>query len=180
MGDLNENLSYRVPSRLCVGPTDLSLPFPHGGTALGIIHSLELRFITRYDEVKAFEYGGEVVVGVDCGFYGILGTLLKQCEDDALATIFPYTAIGVSGHRVVEHPGETEGKLASNRAITLLVSPYNPDHPGILLPQAIPLLELPATLKFAVIEQLAVPAFFRAQRGSGAGSAVKVGRLEDL
>ena len=48
----------RIPGRLCVGPTDLTTAFPHGGTALGVTRALEFRFGYRTYNATAEEFGG--------------------------------------------------------------------------------------------------------------------------
>lgn len=170
----------RVPGRLALDPTDLTLPYPHGGGALGFVREVELAVSIRRVELDAEEYGGEPVDVLYAGATWGLAALLRQWDPDALARIFPAGHVGVSGDRVIDHPGAVRaGTLMAATAVRMVFSPDDPAAPGVLFRRAVPLVAEQAALALALASPLEVPVVFRALRPA-VGEAVEVGRLADL
>jgi hypothetical protein len=48
----------RERGRVCVGPSNLSAAYPHGGTGLGLIRDIEFQPGIRNREIAAEEFGG--------------------------------------------------------------------------------------------------------------------------
>ena len=151
----------RVPGRLAVDCTDLSLEWPHGGTGLGSTAGCTLtRFGGSYPiTVEAF--GGEPVEYLEEGAVYGLGCVLRTWNDDMLQTMFRNTVEGqVSQRRLIKEPSTVRaGNWMSPRARVLVFTPEGSTHaedanqpdtdaPFIVLYRAIPLVEDTAELYF--------------------------------
>lgn len=171
----------RAPGRLCTGPTDLSLAFPHGGTALGVMRAVAVRTGVRTISVTAEEFGGEVVEKVFGGESWMLVAILRDFDRDVLASVFPNSSVGtVSQERKLTGPGTLRpGHLLSSRAVALLFSPDAPDAPAVYLPKAIPILADGMELGLAYAEPLEVMVGFQAIRNATKGS-YQIARLQDI
>lgn len=152
---------------LCSGPTDLTLPFPHGGTALGEVRDMEFRWGIRTRFVTAEEYGGQIVAGIPyVGQSDVLACVLRTWDDDALAAVFPYTAVGVTGHRAIKVDVKTDvvraGGLDTARVAKICFSPSSPDqHRFIVLHRAMPLVDESARLQLRLDEEIGIAVVFR-------------------
>ncbi len=172
-----------VSGRLCHSPTDLAAPFPHGGTALGVVRDVKFRLLGRTRPIRAEEWGGLAVdyLGTDQG--AVLGFILRSWDNDALQAVFADTAAGGSGKRVVRGRATTEGCRAggklSARARKLLFSPDDSHDPGFLVSKAIPLPEENAELRFLLPEEIGIPVLWHCIP-DGSGNLYQLGRLEDL
>lgn len=178
-GDTTEIL--RVSGRLCVGPTNLSQTFPHGGTAIGISRRCALRLriaqhdvdYEEFDEVGETIRGGQRVVG--------FSALLRQVADnDVLNAIFPDTSVGASTKRVVNIPGSARaGALGSSVAVKLLFSADLSTDPSIIIYRAIPEIVEEDEVASSVLQEMVWSVRFKAIRDAS-GRTAKVGRLGDL
>lgn len=155
-----------MTGRLCSGPTNLTLDFPHGGTALGEVRDMEFRWGIRTRLVTAEEYGGQVVEGIYAGETDVLACVLRTWDDDALAAVFPYSAAGNTGHRAIKADVKTDvvraGSLATARAAKICFSPDSPDqHRFIVLHRAMPLVDESARLQLRLDEEIGIAVVFR-------------------
>lgn len=146
--DLNAVLY--APGRLCIAPTNLALPFPHGGTALGTCGSIEVVHAVGHHDIEAEELGAMVVQSVVTFEAFMLSGVLRDLDADALATIFPNTRTGTltkapgirhwldaetAGQSSVIRPGST----IAGRGVKLLFSPLDPDRVrGVIFYRALP------------------------------------------
>jgi hypothetical protein len=172
----------RLGGRLCSGPTDLSLAFPHGGTALGMISEAIFQPNLQRAQITAEEFGGETVDVVVMAETVILGCLLRGVDSDAWTTVWEDTTAGSSsGEPVVDYPGSTRaGTLGSARAVKILYSPDDlQNDPAILLYSAIPILDETAELALSISQEMVVRVVFQGIR-DGSGNVYQIGRLEDL
>lgn len=177
----NARAVVHAPGRLVVGPTDLALAFPHGGTALGLSAEVTFRPGLRGRSVRAEEFGGETIEVVYAGESAVLGALVRGWDADAVNRVWLNSTVGVSGERYVEYPGTTRaGTLGSARSVVLLFSPRDADRtPGVILYRALPLVDQAAALQFAFRRELVVAALFQGIRDA-TGRVYRAGRLEDL
>ena len=90
--DLAEVLS--APGRLCIGPTDLSAAFPHGGTALGSVREVELGRTYAWYDVTAEEFGQIVVERFLTHEACFIRGILRQYDPDAVGALFPNVRTG--------------------------------------------------------------------------------------
>lgn len=172
-----------VPGRLAVGVTDLTIAFPHGGTDLGSVQSIELEVTREAETLRTMEFGTEVVEVVDLGQTYTIAAALRGWDEDALNIVFPSTTelAATSGRRFVSFPGASRaGALLSASSVVLAFSPDDPEtYPGVLFHRAIPLTEESATLSLALRTEGTIGVVFRAIRSVG-GRAASVGLLADL
>ena len=174
--------SLRVAGRLCVGPTDISLPFPHGGTSLGVVADVVLRINQVLRPIDAEEFGGEIVDDLIGPQNPVVGFLLRGLENDAVEKLFPASVVGgVTGDRVIREPGGLRaGRLASTNATKLLFSPRQTAiHPAAIFFNAYPLFEETAELRFTITDDIGFPMIFRATR-DGTGRIYEIAKLADI
>lgn len=157
----------RIPSRLCINPTDLTIDYPHGGVALGELRSLIFRPDVGTEYVTAEEFGGQAVEAVYTGESAVLAVALRNFDGATLAAVFPNASTGVAGGPLIamDVTGDSVrgGRLRSAAAVKLYVSPNAIDvDPGLYLPRAVPLVERTAALRWGWPEEWTVPAMFLA------------------
>ena len=87
MASANPRTTAKVFSRICINPTDLSLDFPHGGTALGMGAEIEFRPQHRDGLVTAQEFGGENIEVIEGAERAIVGAIMRGIDDDAFKGI---------------------------------------------------------------------------------------------
>lgn len=171
--------------RLVKDPTDVSLPFPHGGTEFGLVRNGVFRFGKVYHEVPAEEDAGvitEVLSGADGG---VFAAVLRSYDVDALGVVFPDTIVGATtGDRVIKGrvgAGSVFSGLAlSANAIVLGFSPDAVDsHPHIVLYNAIPMLEEAAEILLGPDDEFGIAVMFRAAPDSSR-RLYDVGRRADF
>ncbi len=183
MADADITQVLRVPGRFCSAPTNLSAAFPHGGTALGIIHHAAARRIGRYDFVRAHEFAGEVVEVVEGGADWVMAAMVRQYDNDAIAAIWPHTGTGgTSSDKYIEYPGSTNraGTLLSTNAFVLMFVPNDTtNHPCVLMRRAVPMIEETAELRLSVLYEFATPVVFACLRPAS-GQAVEIKLKEDI
>ena len=133
----------KFPGKLCVNPTDLSTPFPHGDTSLGVVRNIEFDPGFRYEDVTAEEFGGEVVESIATYQGCILAATLQSFDGEALRNIFWNTEEGtVSGRRGVREFATATNRAGfqlSGRSAVLCFSPNDVDKaPMLLIRRALP------------------------------------------
>lgn len=150
-----------VPSQLCIGPTDLSIAYPHGGTALGRVRAMIWRPGFRYTPETAEEFMGATVRSFYSGEAGVLAVILREWDTDAIKTCFPVTAVGaVTGRTVVEGDVGTDGKRGGTVELTasvVYVSPNDIKAPGLLLYGALPMIDESMALAHRINEEVGFP-----------------------
>jgi len=155
-------LIKRIPARLAYGVTDLSIDFPHGGTALGDVVLIEFDFGFTAEYITAQEFAGQRVEALYTGPGAVLGCAVRDGDKDMLAQIFPGAATGAAGGQVITAGAASAtmrpGQLLASRAQVVYVSPKAIDtDPGLLLYRAMPLVAETARLRFAWNQQHSVP-----------------------
>lgn len=171
-----------VPGRLSFGPSSLVAPYPHGGTALGIVRAIAARPNILHHAIEAEEYGGETVEYVSArdGAW-TLAAILRSYDDDAVSKLFPNTSIGtVSQRRLVSQPGAVRtGRLMSGSSIVLVFTPDSSDERMLVLHRAIPMVEEAVLLTMAQAIPLEVGVVFAGIRNA-AGKSASWGMREDI
>jgi len=181
VGTTDVSQVLRVPGRLCINPTDLATAWPHGGTGLGVVGSIVLEPTSTYQRITAEEFGAEVVDVLDLGETWVLGALCRAWGDNTvLSTLFPSTATGASGDKVVNYPGSYRaGTLRSSASVKLCFTPRDNRNPGLLLYKALPLVEEASRLRLGAFNELTIPVLFIGIRDSSARQ-ISIGVLGDL
>lgn len=173
-----------VPGRICVGPTDLSAAFPHGGTAWGATRGVVLLPQIRHGEVPYDALGGEPGEVIYLGASWRLAAVVRGLDADVVAGLFPNVVAGPATKQTgqtIDHPGTVRaGAKRSGSAVKLLFSPDDPTHLGVLLHRAVPVVDPAAAVALRHGASIEVPMAFVALRRSSDARAVQVGRLELL
>lgn len=158
----------KVPGQLCINPTDLSVAFPHGGTALGLV--ARSRWVERITTrpIMAEEYGTAVVV-LKTVREPVFRCVLRGWDRDALEEVFLDTVQGGStGQRVVRGRVKTDrfraGAVLSSSV--MFFSPDNSQHPGLLLFAAVAYPEDVAEINFSLASEVQIAAAWRATPNS--------------
>jgi len=169
---------FNVPGRFCKGPTDLTLPYPHGGTALGYMSAVSYKPVVTYDFIVAEEKGEGVAEIIATEGMGSLSFTLRQWDKDTIAEVFPATTTNALGtEERIDFPGSYQEALAA-AGIVLLFSPLDSRQPGILMSRAVPALEATVALNFNLSNELSIGCIFYLLEGSG--GAVEVVKLGDM
>ena len=174
----------RGPIQLCKAPTDLSLSFPHGGTALGLSNKdIVLVPTVARERIQAEEFGSEIVDEVYLGETWVLTGILREWDDDLISDIFLNTKVGsVTGKRVIEFPGTRKaGRFRSQDAIKLCASPLREptNNPMVIFYNAIPMIEETAAFNFQLKSNLEFGFVFLALRDTQ-GRSIQIGFKDDL
>ncbi len=111
----------REPGRLCLNPTDLDLPFPHGGVSLPT-RGIEARPSALTEELLEEPFGREVVEALELGESWEIRAELRAPSPEVL-DLFLGGAVtgGGTGEDVLEDLDG--GRRASDRAAAVLFSP---------------------------------------------------------
>ena len=152
----------RFRGRIVANPTNLSVAFPHGGTALGLTRTGEFRFNPQIGWITAEEYGNKKVDGVFAGEDVLFAAVMRNFDADMINTVFPNTVAGSGGTRVIRHRKTDRGLLLAKNAVKLLFAPLaTDDHEHILIYRAIPFVELAAKLQLSAnVEGSVAVAFY--------------------
>lgn len=179
------NIIGHVPGRLCVGATDLSTAYPHGGTALGEIEDAVLVREAPTQILTAEEYGIEPHAAIAGGESWSLACSLREWNAEAYSRIFLNAEAGaVSGHTLVKAPGTNRaGENLAGRAAVFVFSPRNSElHPFVVFYAGIPMVSDTANLRLALggqTNKLTVPVVILGIR-DGSDRLVEWGRAVDL
>lgn len=172
----------RVPGKLCINPTNLTAAFPHGGTALGIVHDVAIRLEQPCQYITAEEYGNQKIEGVIVTSGCSLGFILRGWDNDCLNRLFPNTFLGgVTGKRYIVDPGTIRpGERLTSRAVVLLFSPDDPNrHPMFEMFSAVPAVDETREIQMRMDEDFGIPVIFHGLRSVG-DALYKFGFAHDL
>lgn len=181
MGASDSALSHLVSCRVAYGCTDLTTAWPHGGTGLGLVGSVQVMPPAIYRPVLREEDNGSDVV-VFLGGPLIVGMRIEGWDNDALAGTHPSTTT-VSGDRVIQWPGSgTQPGGQVSPLSKLVVTPDDPTKPGVIVYSAAPMIQLNEGMRLQAKSFLYVPVVFTGlPDGSGRlGAMGKFSRLSGL
>lgn len=183
MADPNVNAALLVTGRLAYGCTDLSEPWPHNGTGLGLVGSIFWQPPSGQVRLPAEEDGGTRAI-LYTGGDAVLGASVEGWDDSAaggvLAPLFPSSR--TAGSRVVlEWPGDDLAPGGMFPALEPLVfTPTNQaEHPALIVYRAIVCLEASAQLRLGSYRYLSVPVLC-VGTPDDEGRVAAMGRLSDL
>lgn len=121
MASVNVNKGLLVNGRLAYGCNDLSAPWPHGGTGLGLVGSIYFEPPAGQVRLTAEEDGGTRAI-LYTGGDAVLGASLEQWEDEAsggvLSALFPSRRV-VNSRVVLEWPGTSTIVVTARATRTL-------------------------------------------------------------
>lgn len=172
----------RCDGEVCYGAANLATAFPHGGTAIGSVHGVYLRKLTADYRIKAEEYGFETVEVVQSGEAWALVAFLRGWDDEALAQVWPNTAVGsVSQRTTVAAPGTNRaGRFRATGGVKLVFSPHNTLHHNFVVAyRAVPIMDTDAAMHFDRNEELGMPIVFECLRDASARTLF-IGRRDDV
>ena len=171
----------RVPGQLCINPTDLSIDFPHGGTAIGETKEKVITQSIGRVSIQAEELG-EVVEEIITDTKIVFACLIRGYDADAISTVFPNTVVGsITGERVINGPGTVRaGTRNSTRSVILCFSPEDLDnHPMGLFLRALPMLSETMELNLALQGDFEMGIVFNCIRDTN-GRMYQIGLRDDL
>lgn len=180
-----QNIIGHVPGRICVGPTDLSTDYPHGGTALGEVADAVCTLDAPVEVLTAEEWGNEPHGAIAGGEAWSMAFLLRSWDLAAYSRFFLNTAAGTtSGHPLVESPGTNRaGYNYASRAAVFCFSPFDTEgDPFVVFYAGMPMVKETADLHFHLgseNDRLMVPAVIVATRDSS-DRIMKAGRQVDI
>lgn len=176
------------PGRLCTDPTDLDLPYPHGGIELGVIRSVAVRPGFKSYNIVAEEFSGAVIESVYLGSSYVLSMIIRGIDDPSIKAMYPNTFVGAkTGHRVIESADPRDdskfrgGRRLSDRAVTLFFSPDD-DTEGraVLMHKAMPMLDDTAELALATQTEYELAGVWHAIPVEAGKSPYTEGLIQDI
>ena len=171
--------SLNVPGRLFANPANLISP-PFGGTALGLVKALTLLPGKRRRVITAEEHGHEISEVIENGELVVATFVTVGIDNEMADTLFPNTAVGGSGNRVISYPPTNVGTKGSDRSIVILFAPRNlTDHPAWILYKALPMLDETAEFQANLDEEGAWGGIFYGTRDA-TDRVYKQGKIGDL
>jgi len=172
----------RNPGRLVADPTDLSTDYPHGGTALGETHSREFSDEVILREIRGEAFGSSTIEYVQAGEQVFLAGIAVGYDNDMLGKLFLNTATGSSSGRTkITYPGSNlEGSRLSDKGFVLLFSPNDTTQPGIILYNALPMVNPAHRISMALSKQQDFGFFFRGIRNTTNNLVWDMAMLEDI
>lgn len=152
----------QVWGRLSHSPTDLSLAYPHGGTAIATCDKPTVFWTQEPFEIRSHAFGGAVSDVIYAGEDCILKTELREILDPAaLAAIFPIYTTGLLGGVVLRADANSaarSGTLLGALAKVIVFTPFNIDkHPFLIVRRGVPALQETAKLVFSSMEEARIP-----------------------
>lgn len=157
----------KIPGKLVKDPTNLSLPYPYGGTEIGVCRDNMLTFNQKVDFPMAEEFGAPAaaILGSETPYFGCV---LRSWDDSMVSAVWHNIQTASSGE--VGIIGKVSG-VSINRAGTNLVSrgfkllfaPIADDrHPSVLLYNAIPMPNESAELQLSIGREMGIALIFHA------------------
>lgn len=180
MGDANTE--HRLGGGyVYIAPTDLGAGAPYGGTRLGLVQAVALKYSLEGAPVTAEEYGGEVVEEIHQVQEVSVSMVMRGWDRDALAAVFPGVSFSAGGDPVIQSPTAAfePGDLMTSRGQKLLLVPEDPASPGWILYRAIPYPEASGVVEFSHVRGLSFLATFHGLRDV-AGRTIRIAKLGDL
>lgn len=178
----NATRVLRAPGRLVVGPTDLSLNYPYGGTEVGKTRLALLTSSGSAVRIESEGLGGDASDILERTNRWAFSCFLRGWDDDAIEKFFAtnYVQGAVSGHAIFREPGaRAPGSSALARAVQLLYVPDDLNNPAVVMYRGIPDWTDGAELAFQRGEELGIPLTVELMRGD-TEKIVEVGRLSDV
>lgn len=181
----------RVPGRLAFGCTDITLAYPHGGTALGEVRDVIFRRFTRDFPVTAEDKGGQPVGYLATGNVWGCVAFMRGFDDDVIELLRGGSE-GTTTQRAQYDANTTyrAGYDLTADAVKLVFTPEGAAHaksasvpdadaPCWVLWNAVPLLDETADFLLQRDEELGVPLLFMGTE-DGSGRTLSVRRRADL
>lgn len=162
-GDPQQN--RRIRGGLCVGPTDATIDFPHGGTPIGLVSNIRFQVSPLRAEITAEEFHGAVWDVLEGAERCVVAAVLSEWSDDVIDALFPgvTTDLASGKPRLTRTVTTTRGSLGSARSVKLLFSPQSTeDHPALYLPEAVPLASESFDLAYSLQLDWGLPVVFMA------------------
>lgn len=144
----------KIPGRLSHSPTDLSLPYPHGGTAIGTCGAPEVTASSPGFVERAEEFGNAASDIVWPGNDWLMTAELREVMDAAaLAFVMPVYAVGAAGGPLLssEANGSVRAglRLGEQHGRVLVFTPNaEDDHPWLVAYRAVPAIDETVRLAF--------------------------------
>lgn len=175
----------RISCQLSGQTYNLATPYPHGGTALGLLRDVQIRRGEGRQVVIAEEFGQEVVDELYMYESWAMAFALRGMDEDAMGAVFPNTTTGsVTKNKVISYPGSSikSGDLRAASAVKVLFTPDDTEnHNCVYFPNAIPGTSEVLSMDFVRSSELVIACVFRALRTTSAvGSMCQIARLKDI
>lgn len=160
------NAVLRVGAQVCYGATNLALPFPHGGTSLGVIGGPPIwRWMRPTHEERGADdrYAGQVTGMKYLGEQVVVGLNLKQWDLATIGALTGAVKTVSAGPQLVDQEQATTPRRPGSDVPSLgnlVVSPKNPLHPALIIYDAYAIVPDEEEMAFAAITELMLSVVF--------------------
>ena len=170
---------FDQPGRLIVDPTSLLLPFPYGGTYLGLAQEgATLEFAPVVSPIRCTDHQVQPYNFVYAGMgLPTLDLILDQWTEDAKQLFYPGST---AGNRFSAPGSLPTGLLAPLEAVTVLFDPQEPTHDAVLIHQAIPFMTARAFLEWRSQRPTRLALRFSGLVAAGKANTVEIDLLANL
>jgi len=166
---------FRSPGKLIASPSGYDPDNNHGGVVLGAITGLWLDMGLRHEPVYFDELGkaGEVITFAD---EPLVMVSLRSRDDDALERVLPNHAASITTI------GGDPTFLSKTKSLSLLFAPDDPDAPGFILLNAVPMARTEELgLRFSILrEQNLYVTFLGLPTSSSSMTSGRVGKTASI
>lgn len=131
----------RVPGRLVVNPTDLTLAFPYGGTPLGLVVGIGVHGTHEFELLREEGLGFAHPDGIELGEFWSIACVVRDPRQSNAGFLYVGTEAGaVTGELGVTVPSTSNppGSALSARSMSVLFAPLDElSHWFVYFPNAI-------------------------------------------
>ena len=144
----------RIPGRMCINPTDIQgTDFPHGGTALGLLRSKAVRRTTEQYTITAEELGGAPYQVVMDRETPIFVAIMATWDEAIVSQLFGGSVGAATKRGVITRTLNVQRAGTRLEGHVLYLSPDDPDDPGLIYYNAVPLERMESEAMFAASEE---------------------------
>lgn len=159
----NPNRGLLSGGRLAYGCANISLAYPFGGTAVGVVGDVGVFLPSEWDPLPQEETNSASQV-IWLGGDAVVWITLAEWEDNGLEFFVPNT-VQAGGHTILEFPGsDVLAGVPTTTYTNVVFQPSDPSQPGFVLYKAAPVPQINARL--ALSSLLSTGTLFKNRRDS--------------
>lgn len=150
----------RLTGRLVLNPTDFNLPYPYGGTELGLTRNGLLQFNQTVHYERAEEYGNQPIAVIQSDAEPMYVATISEWSNTGPVASLPGTVIGGLARRsatTFQQNATTRAGLESPLSGVLLVAPESPQDQALLLYNAMPHYQENASAAWTDAQEWGIP-----------------------
>lgn len=175
------NALVRVPSRIVLGPTDLTLPFPYGGTSLGLVRDIAVDLDQMQDELVEENVGPQPAQSLNTGQAWGLSAIVRALEQGLTGTFFTTETGSSSGEPGIYYNPVADKLGQAIATVAVLLCPLDEvQHFFTYFPAAIAKPKVAQRIAQQIAAEAGLAVAFKATPRASDGLTVRCKKKEDL